>query len=505
MSRVVTRPPLLKHMATLPRYIAGSHRLAEAKCYSSVASSHRHLQAVLSANENPYGAGQGALEAIQVSLAKQTLHRYPEKEQEEILLEAIAKIYPEAGKYTVAAEQLLIANGSDELVSLATEQLLLANGSDELISLLVHASVAGGDNALVCSNSFPIYSLAIRAVGAEVREVKRLKPLFSLDINSLVEACDERTKVFFVANPDNPTGICLESSEIEEILKVLPPWVLLVLDGAYSEYVEPSRCNSETKKTGAIQKSEETHGKKEQLSSCDNATKIEEKISQKNEETQGVKETLNHCHSAMKKEGGGGDGEHGEEERGEEEHGEGEYGREVELNRYDSGVKWAAIRSEKDENYGRVVMLRTFSKIYGLAALRLGYAVAAPHIIETLKKIRMPFSVNSLAIAAGIGAIGDQKHVELSRKRNSEQRLIFTQFAESNGLAPLPSQANFVMLDCKGERRARALEKLWREAGFLTRSCAHNGLPHALRVTIGREDEMNALMQVPINLPKISS
>ena len=471
-------------MTTLPRYIAGSHRLPEGKYLSSaassasIASSDRHLQAVLSANENPYGAGRSALEAIQLYLAKQTLHRYPETEQEEMLLEAIAKIYTTSrGKGTTS-------RGKEDRVdaekyTVTAEQMLLANGSDELISLLVHAAIANGDNALVCSNSFPIYSLAIRAAGAEVREVKRLKPLFSLDINSLVEACDERTKVFFVANPDNPTGVCLGVTEVEKILKVLPPWVLLVLDGAYGEYVEPSSCNNATKEVEAIQKSEETHGKKDELNSCDNATKIEADISQKSKETQGLKGTLNHCHSATKKE--------------------------AQLNRYDSGSKWAAIRAEEDENYGRVVMLRTFSKIYGLAALRLGYAVAAPHIIETLKKIRMPFSVNSLAIAAGIGAIGDQKHVVLSRKKNSEQRQIFTQFAESNGLAPLPSQANFVMLDCKNERRARALETLWREAGFLTRSCAHNGLPHALRVTIGREDEMNALMKVPINIPKISS
>ena len=393
MSRVVNRPTLLKHIDTLPRYIAGSHHLAQAK--------DRNLQAILSANENPYGTGQGSIEAIQLSLARQTLHRYPETEQEEILLEAIAKICTN----TLKTEGSIVA----EKHTLMADQLLLANGSDELISLLTHVAIASGDNALVCSNSFPIYNLAIRAAGAEVREVKRSKPLFSLDINGLGEMCDERTKIFFVANPDNPTGKCETQETIEKLLNALPPWVLLVLDAAYAEYVDDSH--------------------------------------------------------------------------------------------YDSGMKWAAIQDQNHKNFGRVVMIRTFSKIYGLAALRIGWALAAPHIIEALKKLRMPFSVNSIAIAAALGAINDQKHVEFSRKKNSELRAKFTQFAQSKGLAPLPSQANFVMLDCKSEERARGLETQWQKAGFLTRSCAHNGLPQAVRVTIGREEEMSALMEVTLDLP----
>ena len=402
MIRVVPRPPLLEYIATLPHYIAGSHRIAGPERCSFVASADRHLRAILSANENPYGAGQGALEAIQQSLAKQTLHRYPETEQEEILSKAIAKI---------CTNSLETKGGITEGKHILTsDQLLLANGSDELISLLVHATIASGDNALVCGNSFPIYSLAIRAAGAEAREVKLSKPLYSLDIKGLGGRCDRRTKLFFVANPDNPTGRSLSKKSIEMILNALPPWVLLVLDAAYAEYVDESH--------------------------------------------------------------------------------------------YDSGMKWAAIQDPKNKNYGRVVMIRTFSKIYGLAAMRIGWALAAPHIIEALRKLRMPFSVNSLAIAAALGAIKDQKHVEFSRRKNSEQRKRFTQFAKSKGLAPLPSQANFVMLDCKSVERARALEALWRNAGFLTRSCAHNGLPHALRVTIGREQEMSELMEVPINLPE---
>ena len=414
MNYTDSRLPLRKHIANLPRYVAGSHRITYHQPNIVENLSSNSLQAILSANENPHGAGKGARNASLLFLKNQILHRYPELEQEQLLL-----------------EEIIESCAIQEQQRPTSEQLLLANGSDELITLLVQATIASGDNALVCSNSFPVYNIALRAADAEVREVSRLKPLYSLDINGLGELCDRKTKLFFVANPDNPTGKYENINNINQILSVLPPWVLLVLDGAYAEYTNANDYDSGMKWA------------------CQSAKKTE------NSKNSNSEKSSNNTRTS------------------------------TENSSYDS----------------RVVMLRTFSKIHGLAALRIGWALGAPHIISAMRALRMPFSVNALAIVAAIAALRDKKHVLFSQKENAEQRARFTSFARENGLSPLPSQANFVMLDCKTTERAQALEQLWRVGGFITRSCAHNGLPHAVRVTIGSKQEMSALMKVKIKLP----
>ena len=170
------------------------------------------------------------------------------------------------------------------------------------------------------------------------------------------------------------------------------------------------------------------------------------------------------------------------------------YAEYVASERYDSGLAMAC----RDES---VVMLRTFSKVHGLAALRLGWAVGSPKLVAALQGLRLPFSVNAAALAAASAALKDRKHIMRSCEGNLRERATLVDWARGAGLRPLESHANFLLLDCGSEARARCLYGQWEGAGFLVRHCTQNGLPHMLRVTVGTEEETSALLEVPIDFP----
>ncbi len=372
-------PQLRAVVEQLPRYQAGRHRLADET---------KELRAILSANENSYGCSPDAQRALAHYAEQGKLHRYGDAEQREALVANLATFCKER-----------------EGASPSSEQILLGNGSDELIGLLAHATIERGCNAIVCAHTFPLYALTVRAHGGEVREVARTAPSYALSVERCAALCDDRTRLFFLANPDNPTGRMEDRATLNALRAALPRSVLLVLDSAYAEYVTSER--------------------------------------------------------------------------------------------YDSGLEMACL----DES---VVMLRTFSKVHGLAALRLGWAVGSRKLVAALQGLRLPFSVNAAALAAASAALKDKEHVLRSCEGNRQERTKFFDWAKGiikgAGLRPVESHANFLLLDCGSEARARSLYGQWEEAGFLVRRCAQNGLPHALRVTIGTEKEMRALREVPLDI-----
>jgi len=262
-------------------YVGGSHE---------VAGVERVI--VLSANENPLGAGDRAKEAYAAAAA--TLHRYPEGGAEE-LRRAIGRSF-----------------------GLAPERIVCGAGSDELISLLIRAYAGPGDEVLQSQYGFLMYAISAKTAGAT--PVLAPETNLTANVDALLAHVTERTRLLFLANPNNPTGSYLPASELRRLRAELRDDVILAIDAAYAEYVDQADYE-----TGA-----------ELATECDN-----------------------------------------------------------------------------------VVMLRTFSKIFGLAALRLGWAYGPPAIIDVLNRMRGPFNTTAPAQAAGIAAVADEEHVRASRAHNS--------------------------------------------------------------------------------------
>jgi histidinol-phosphate aminotransferase len=318
----------------------------------------------LSANENALGCSPAAQTALLTGA--QSLHRYADP-QANALREAVA------ARHGLDPTRLVFGAGSDEIFSLATQ-----------------AYLSPGDVMVQPQFAFAAWAIAARAAGAEV--VSAPERDHRIDIDALLAAVNARTCMMFVANPASPTGTRVPFTEIERLHAGLPDHVLLVLDGAYSEYAE---------------------------------------------------------HEAD----------------------------------YDAGLSLAA-------NAPNVLVTRTFSKIYGLAALRIGWGYAAAPIAGTLNRIRLPFNVPAPSQAAALAALGDVAFVETSRAHARAGRARLARFLRDVGLKPLPAAANFVTARAPD---APALERALAERGILVRGLTNYSMPDALRITIGADDEMEAL------------
>jgi histidinol-phosphate aminotransferase len=315
----------------------------------------------LSANENPLGASPRVLQALQQFLP--SLHLYPDGYCGQ-LREALSAFY-----------------------QLPPDHFVFGNGSDELIHLLGLAYLESGDEVIVAHPSFVRYDAAALLNNATLHRVP-LTPDYRHDLPAMGARVNERTKLLFIANPNNPTGTLVYRAELERLLDELPPHVLVVLDEAYFEYVDHPD--------------------------------------------------------------------------------------------YPNGVDY--VRAGRN-----VVVLRTFSKAYGLAGLRIGYAIARREILEPLERVREPFNVNALAQVAAVAALADQEHVRRTRELNREGLNFFYQLCEELGLGYIPSWANFVMIDVGRDTRA-VFQALLRQ-GVLVRTGDIFGMPTFIRVNTGtRED-----------------
>lgn len=317
----------------------------------------------LSSNENPWGPSPLVQKACENALA--ALHRYPDSAHE-TLRGTIGKAY-----------------------GLAADQLICGAGSDELIGLLIHAYAGSGDEVLFSRHAFLMYKIYTLSFGAT--PVMAPEKNLTVDVDALLAHVTGRTKIVFLANPNNPTGTYVPYSEIKRLRENLPQHVILALDAAYAEYMDAEDYN-----TGH-----------------------------------------------------------------------------------------ALVASSN------TVVLHTASKIYGLPALRLGFAHAPAPIIDVLNRIRGPFNVNALALAAGIAAFSDQDYIATIRKKNAAERARVSDALNAFGYNVVPSYTNFVLAHVGAH--ADALSTHLSNAGIIVRDVKAYGLPEYLRISIGTEEE-NTLM-----------
>ncbi|HEX9284129.1 MAG TPA: histidinol-phosphate transaminase [Nitrospirales bacterium] len=310
----------------------------------------------LASNENPRGPSPKALAVL--SEATKTLHRYPDG----------------GGHY--------LRQALAERWKVSPDQIILGNGSDEIITLLTKAFLNPGDEAVMAEPSFIVYKIDVTAEHAKPVTVP-LKE-FRHDLPAMAKAVTARTRLVFICNPNNPTGTYVTAAEVAAFLQTIPPDVIVVFDEAYYEYVTAAD----------------------------------------------YPDTL------------------------------------------------AVLKGGRN-----VVLLRTFSKIYGLAGLRIGYGLTTPEIVQHLNRIRPPFNTNSLAQKAALAALSDEEHVRESRRLNTEGMGLLTERLNALGLTVVPSQANFLYFDAKQDGKA-VFEALLRR-GVIVR---HLGSAF-LRVTVGLPQE----------------
>ena len=322
----------------------------------------------LSSNESPIGASAKALEAYKA--AASTLELYPDGAAT-ALRTAIAQRY-----------------------GLAAENIVCGAGSDELLQLLAHCYLGPGDEAIYSQYGFMVYPIAIQSNGAT--PVVAPEKDYLADVDAILARVTRKTRMVFLANPNNPTGRYLPFSEVKRLHAGLPGNVLLVLDAAYAEYVR--------------------------------------------------------------------------------------------RNDYEAGLELVATSQN-------VVMTRTFSKIFGLAALRLGWAYCPAHVADVLNRVRGPFNVSAPAIAAGAAAMADQEFVERAVAHNEQWLPWLVQELSALGLEVTPSVGNFVLVHFpKDGKHDAPLADAWlQEHGFVVRRMDSYGLPGALRISIGTEEANRGL------------
>ncbi len=339
----------------------------------------------------PYVGGKSSLEGHKnpIKLASNESALGPSPRAVEAYRKAAdgINLYPDG-----ASEALREAIGARH--GLDPARVVCGNGSDELISLLARAYAGPGDEVIFTEHGFAMYPIATRAAGATPSVAPEVDLRASID--AMLERVTKKTKLVFIATPNNPTGSYVPAEELRRLRAGLPEPVVLVIDAAYAEYVT--------------------------------------------------------------------------------------------RNDYSPGV-------ELVDGGDNTVMLRTFSKIYALAGLRLGWAYAPANIADVLNRVRNPFNVTVPAQAAGIAALEDVAYLDSVREHNAEWLPWFAERLAKLGLEPHPSVGNFVLVRFpKGKHDADAANAFLNARGIIPRQVANYGLPECLRITVGREDELRAVI-----------
>jgi len=289
---------------------------------------------------------------------------------------------------------------------LKSQNILCGNGSDELLGLLAHSYLRPGDDAIMTQHGFSVYEIQSRAAGANILKVREKD--CRIDIDAIARAITPKTKLIFIANPGNPTGTYLTEKEVQTLHQSLPPHVLLVLDGAYAEFVDAQD--------------------------------------------------------------------------------------------YEPGIKLV-------ETYDNVVMTRTFSKIYGLAGLRVGWLYAPDRIIAALDRVRPPFNVAVPAQRAAVAAISDPDFILQAQEFNTKWRQWLTEKLSQLGLHITPSVTNFLLIHFAEDRpdMAEKADQFLKSRGFILRRVTSYGFPNALRLTVGSEEANHGVIKAFADFMKKNS
>jgi histidinol-phosphate aminotransferase len=312
----------------------------------------------LSSNENPFGPSEKAKEAFLRSV--HTLHRYPSTDHAS-LRAAIAEVH-----------------------GLDADRIICGVGSDEIITFLCQAYAGPKDEVVYTEHGFLMYKISALAVGATPVAVPERDR--TTDVDAILKACTKRTKLVFLANPNNPTGTMIGAGEVARLAAGLPPQAILVLDGAYAEYVPG----------------------------------------------------------------------------------------------YDGGAGLVEARDN-------VVMTRTFSKIYGLGGLRIGWGYGPKQIIDVLSRVRGPFNLSTTQLETAEAAVRDQEHVAKCRAENARMRRWLAEALAEHGVPSDTSTANFILARFADTGEAEACDDYLKSQGLIVRRVGGYGLPHCLRITVGDE------------------
>lgn len=320
----------------------------------------------LASNENPWGCSPNVSKALKTAIDD-------------------VSSYPDANAFYL--KQILSQN-----LKVNQNQITIGNGSNDVLDLLARIFLTSGDEAIYSQYAFLVYPLIIQAVDAQAK-VAPAKD-FGHDLDAMLSLITEKTKIIFIANPNNPTGTWLNKQEIESFLCKVPSHIIVVLDEAYFEYVD-----------------------------------------------------------------------------------------EVD---YPNGLDYLS-------KYTNVVVTRTFSKIYGLAALRVGYAIASESITDLMNRVRQPFNVNNLALTAAQASLDDEQFVTQCKQSNKQALVEFSNFCNQHELFYIESVANFISVNF-GDNTNDMYQKLLSK-GYIVRPIANYQLKDYLRITMGTETQMKGLQK----------
>lgn len=322
----------------------------------------------LSSNESPLGPSPAAIEAYRAAAAD--LAFYPKGDPAE-LRAAIARVH-----------------------ALEADRLVLGCGSDEILHLLAQAYLGPGEEAISTAHAFIVYRIVTHAAGG--RNVIAPEREYRTDVDAILALVTSRTRIVFVANPNNPTGTYVSGAELARLHRALPADVLLVIDAAYAEYVAEKD--------------------------------------------------------------------------------------------YSSGVELAL-------HHDNVVMTRTFSKAYGLAGLRLGWAYCPPAVRDALERIRGPFNTSVPAQAAGLAAVQDRGHLNAAVEHNARWLPELSRGIAEAGIRIVPSVGNFLLMEFGSAGRADAADRALREQGLILRGLKNYGMETMLRLSVGSEEANHLVLE----------
>ena len=326
----------------------------------------------LASNENPLGCSEQAKKAIQN--ASRNIELYPD------------------------ANAFYLKRALAQKLAVDTNQITIGNGSNDVLDLLARSFLDSSAEAIYSEHAFLVYALIVQACGAEAR-VARALPLegaqpYGHDLHAMLDLIGEKTRLIFIANPNNPTGTWLDKAELKGFIDQVPGHIAIVIDEAYFEYVD---------------------------------------------------------------------------EEG-----------------YPDALLWLS-------EYPNLIVTRTFSKIYGLAGLRVGYAISSPEVSDLLNRIRQPFNANTMALAAATASLGDEEFVRASFGNNKIGMGQLKAYFDARNITYIPSVANFLTVNFS--TRSEEIYQGLLQRGVIVRPVGNYNLSDYLRITIGTEQQLQVLME----------